>query len=397
MKIALITTLDPSELRPPAGLLPYMLSAFEENGAQVDLIGHFTLRRSLASRCKRTIYRRFLRRVYSAERDTALLSDQGERIGRYLQNTEYDVVLSILAVGSQPVAYVDCPQPIFIWSDCTFASAIKRHPSLRNVCAETERDGRRNEREAIRRATTIVYTSDWAAESAARQYSDGAGKLAVVPMGGNIDTQITRLELTGIIASRGSDVCRLVLVGTDWLIKGCDTAVEAAAILNQNGVATELDIIGCESPRETPEYEWLRAHGFVSKRSDSKQDSMEALLAEAHFMILPSRCDCTPHVIGEACAFGVPCITSDVGGIPTLIRDGRNGMTLPQGSSPSDYAKVIKDLFLDRERYVKLAVSAFDEYENRLNWRAACRDMLDIMQSESDIKISERRMATAGL
>ena len=397
MKIALVTTLDPNELRPPAGLLPYMLSAFEANGAQVDLIGHFTLRRSLASRCKGTIYRRLLRRVYSAERDAALLSEQGERIGRYLKNAEYDVVLSIYSLGSQPVAYVDCPQPIFIWSDCTFASALETHLSLRNVCAETERDGRRNEREAIRRATTIVYTSDWAAASAARQYPDSAGKLAVVPMGGNIDTQITRRELTRIIASRGSDVCRLVLVGTRWQIKGCDIAVEAAAILNQDGLATELDIIGCDSPRGIPEYEWLRVHGFVSKRSESKEDSMESMLAQSHFMILPSRDDYSPHVIGEACAFGVPCITSDVGGIPTLVRDGRNGVKLPEGSSPSDYAKVIKDLFLDRDGYCKLAVSAFDEYETRLNWRVACRDMLTIMRSASESRDRERRMATAAL
>ena len=48
---------------------------------------------------------------------------------------------------------------------------------------------------------------------------------------------------------RGTDICRLLFLGVDWHRKGGDIALAVAELLNQKGIRTELDIVGCNTPR----------------------------------------------------------------------------------------------------------------------------------------------------
>ena len=51
--------------------------------------------------------------------------------------------------------------------------------------------------------------------------------------------------------------------------------------------------------------------------------------ADADVLALPSSSEGTPRVLMEARAFGCPVIASDVGGIPTSISDGHDGLLAP--------------------------------------------------------------------
>lgn len=84
-------------------------------------------------------------------------------------------------------------------------------------------------------------------------------------------------------------------------------------------------------------------------------------------------------VFGEANSFGLPCLTTDVGGIPTLIKNDLNGKTFSLQSGASDYCDYILDLFANFSRYQELALSSFQEYEARLNWSVAVKTVQQIM------------------
>ena len=92
------------------------------------------------------------------------------------------------------------------------------------------------------------------------------------------------------------------------------------------------------------------------------------LIAESHFLILPSRAEAFGIVFCEAASFGVPSLATRAGGIPTAVRDGGNGKTFPLGTPPAEYAAFIRQHFADYASYEALARSAFREYETRLNW-----------------------------
>lgn len=102
-------------------------------------------------------------------------------------------------------------------------------------------------------------------------------------------------------------------------------------------------------------------------------------MAEAHFLILPTRADCATMVFAEANAFGVPCLSTEVGGTGTLIRNGVNGQLFDPAAPARVWRDYILDLWSDSERYTELALSSFDEFAGRLNWRTACSAVADML------------------
>ena len=73
-------------------------------------------------------------------------------------------------------------------------------------------------------------------------------------------------------------------------------------------------------------------------------------------------------VIGEANAFGVPAVVTDVGGIPTMMDHGRNGFMLPLSATAEEFAAVIAKAYRDRAQYAQLVRSSRAVYDTRLNW-----------------------------
>jgi glycosyltransferase involved in cell wall biosynthesis len=73
-------------------------------------------------------------------------------------------------------------------------------------------------------------------------------------------------------------------------------------------------------------------------------------------------------VLCEANAFGLPVFTTDVGGIPTIAKNGKNGYMLPLSATGEDYANLIIEKLSDPTHYHNLVQSSRKEYDSRLNW-----------------------------
>jgi len=61
-----------------------------------------------------------------------------------------------------------------------------------------------------------------------------------------------------------------------------------------------------------------------------------------------------PNVIQEALALGTPVVSTDVTGIPEVVRDGETGMTVPQRDPPA-LAAALKALLQESSLRVRLA------------------------------------------
>jgi glycosyltransferase involved in cell wall biosynthesis len=245
------------------------------------------------------------------------------------------------------------------------------YPEYSKFSSETLRGGNRAERSALERCRLAIYTSDWAAEGAVRHYGVDPSKVRVVPLGANIAREPTSDDVARAIRGRSRRPWRLLFVGRDWKRKGGEVAVEVTVALNEAGFPARLTVVGCEprlGDRARPHVEAL---GRLDTDRSSQRESLLTLLARSHFMILPTLADCTPVAISEANAFGVPCLTTAVGGIPTVLRDGVNGKLFPAATPAREYVAFITEVLTAPERYRALANSSFAEYEARLNWRVA--------------------------
>lgn len=312
-------------------------------------------------------------REYLPEREPRLAQSFARQAAERVRALEPDVVLS---TGSIPVAYLDCPQPLVLWSDATFAALHEFHPA---ADARSVRNGHQLEQRALDRAACAVFSSDWAARSAIERYGTAPEKVHVVPFGANLPSAPAREELRPLLAGRSEGGCRLLLIGVDWEKKGAERAVALVETLRGEGVAATLTVVGCNAPpgRELPDY--VDVAGYVSKADPQGVQRIDTLLREAHFLVHPTESDCTPVVLSEAASRALPAIATSLGGIRSVIRDGVTGRSVPLESFVAEAAEFVLGALPGSSRYEALALAAYDEYERRLNWTTGGRRVRDLI------------------
>lgn len=367
MKIAYVTSYDASDVKQWSGLGYHIAGALRGAGLDLGEVGPLTTASSRLLTLKKLAYRGLGGRRHMINREPSVARGYASQITQRLDRS-VDVVFS---PGSIPVSYLECRQPIAVWTDATFASVVDFYDVFTHLSAETIRNGNRLEKAALDKSRLVIYSSDWAARSAVEHYAIDAGKVAVVPFGANIDVTFSAEEIGALIDSRPTTLCKLLFLGVDWERKGGPIACEVARLLNEAGLPTTLTIVGCK-PKLAADYaDCTHVVGPISKASAAGRERLRGLLAGSHFLILPSRADCTPVVFSEANAFAVPCLTSGVGGIPSIVLDGINGYRFPAKNEAAGYAARIESLMGRYPDYRELAISSYAQYRDRLNWTVA--------------------------
>lgn len=302
------------------------------------------------------------------DREPFVLRGYARQAANLLAGLDADIVFS---PSTLPVAHLECRQPIFFWTDATFAGLLGFYLNRGVIADSSIRDAHCAERAALERCTLAIYSSEWAAQSAIHHYGIDSSKVKVAPFGANLYSQRTYAEVNELIAGRPVDHCRLLFVGMDWARKGGDIAFAVAKRLNDEGFPTELTVVGCEPKINGTPPPFVRPVGYLNKMTVEGCARLERLYGESHFLILPSRAETYGLVLAEACAFGLPCIASNVGGIPTILHDGKNGKAFATETRIDEYCSYISGLMIHRPEYEELCRSSFNEYERRLNWRVA--------------------------
>jgi glycosyltransferase involved in cell wall biosynthesis len=220
------------------------------------------------------------------------------------------------------------------------------------------------ERRVLERAALVVYPSEWAAASARDDYNISAEKIHVIPYGACFDRVPSHTVAT---APRATDICRLLFVATEWDRKGGGIAHEALRELRRSGINAELVVVGCEPPKGV-DRDHLRVFRHLDKENGAEQERLSQFYLASHFLLLPTRAECTARVLSEASAHGTPSIATDTGGVSGAITSGQNGYLLPITADASAYAALIAALFKDQARHRALVTSSRRLYETRLNW-----------------------------
>jgi glycosyltransferase involved in cell wall biosynthesis len=368
MKVAYVTTYDARDVRHWSGLGYHIARSLEGQGMQLDYIGPLRETWPVYFKVKHALVKYILRKGYTREREPAIVRAYARQVERRLEPSDARIVLG---PGSIPLSLVSCRQPIVFWADATFAGLLNFYPGYSSLSRGSVRNGLAMEAEAMRRCALAIFASRWAADSAVRAYSIDPAKVKVVPFGANLAEAPPPEQVWAAVEARPTDRCTLLFIGVDWERKGGDVAVEVGRLLNEAAVATELVIVGTSPPARVTLPAFARVTGFIDKSTAEGRAKLAGLLGSAHFLLMPSRAEAYGLAPAEANAYGVPALTSDSGGLTTVIREGANGFALPVEAGAGEYARRILELLRYRERYRALCRSARGEYEGRLNWTVA--------------------------
>lgn len=148
--------------------------------------------------------------------------------------------------------------------------------------------------------------------------------------------------------------------------KGIDILIHAFAIVYKNNTDVILEIVGKGNEEDNIRKmiqdagleKAVKMHGYFNRYDESIK-----FISEAYCLVVPSRIDNFPTVILEAFASGTPVIASNVGGIPDMIENNREGLLVEPGSIDelaSSIQKIVEDVPL-RESMATQARNTFSE------------------------------------
>lgn len=374
MIITYVTNFPSTDIKHWSGTVHFMATNLAKY-SNVDYITGLQEDWTFSLKAKNKLYGR--NKIYRADRSPEFGKSYARQISEQLNPTT-DILFSH---SSTLMSYLKTNKHKVIYTDATFASMINYYDYFSNLSQQYIKEGNQMEQLSLDSSSLAIYSSQWAADSAIKDYNADRDKVRIVPFGANISTQkISLEEIKDILKKRRTDVCKILFLGVDWFRKGGDIAIDAVRYLNEElRQPAELHIVGIDDlPVENlPPY--IINHGRISKATPEGMKKVEDLILQSHFLFIPSRADCTPIVFSEAMSYGVPCVSAATGGIPSIVNQS-NGIILSPQVEPKDYAQQIYKTFEDKSYYNELALSAYHDFESRLNWDTAMKTIVSYMK-----------------
>lgn len=182
-------------------------------------------------------------------------------------------------------------------------------------------------RRAFEHAIALVTWCRWAKESLINDYGIAEEKVTVIAPG------VDLAQWPGHWArerARDAETRKphLLFVGGDFERKGGNVLLECFHQYLQD--SCELSIV-TQSP-VAPERN-LHIYHNVAPNSDT----LLRLYAQADVFVFPTLADCAPLAVPEAMAAALPIVTTRVGAIPEMVRDGEEGLLVERGSAEQLY------------------------------------------------------------
>ena len=224
--------------------------------------------------------------------------------------------------------------------------------------ARTERWKKLVNTRCYQRAAHVVAWSSWTRDGLVAEYGIDHDSISVIAPGVDVE----RWRRRDVVPD--ASPVQILFVGGDLERKGGRLLLEAAAILRADpGVpAFQLHLV-TRTPVDDPD---------VIVHADMTPNSPEliALYHRSHVFCLPTFGDCLPMVLSEAGVAEMALVSTDVGAISEIVRDGSTGLLIPPGDLDA-LVGALKRLIIDPDLRRALGGQARDlvmrEYDARIN------------------------------
>lgn len=222
-------------------------------------------------------------------------------------------------------------------------------------------------RATLRRAASLVLPSGFLLEVFARYGMPGRIVANIVDLERFRPREVPRRSVDGplLIAARNLEA-----------IYGNDTVLRAFALLSESWPGARLSIAGSgpEAAALAALAQELGVADRVRFTGRLDRDQMAALYRDADLMLNASRVDNMPNALLEALASGLVVVTSDVGGIPFIVRQRQTAMLVPP-DDPQAMAKAAHEVLADASLHAALVAAGRDEVQ-RYRWSSVRAELL---------------------
>lgn len=171
-------------------------------------------------------------------------------------------------------------------------------------------------------------------------------------------------------------------------IKGMDLVIPAFAEIHRDFPGTSLIVVGDGSLRESMETETnaLGLSDSVSFMGRQPQDRLQDFYDKIDILLMPSRSEGFGLTAVEGMARGCVLVAADTGGLPEVIRNGKEGY-LHRPEDLKDLSDKIKDLIKNRNiltTFSKAALQRAKDFTSE-NYNARIRALYNLLTNRSTL------------
>lgn len=262
----------------------------------------------------------------------------------------FDVALQIFGMFS--VAGYGFPVALYL--DNTMAMTMRHYPQWNPMSAHERREWLALEREAYHAADVIFTMAEAIRQSVIHDYGCPAHKVITVGAGTNFAPNPEVKQDYG----QGT----ALFVAFEFERNGGPQLLEAWRRVRAQLPDAQLQIVGPRLnvvPAGEPGVEWL---GQVRDR-----ERLHTLFHEATLFTLPSVFNPFPHVLREAMAVGLPCVSTAHGAIPEIVTDGVTGTLVPVGDVEA-LAEALTELLANPDLARRLGTAGRQVVSGGMSW-----------------------------
>ncbi|MFH1210772.1 MAG: glycosyltransferase family 4 protein [archaeon] len=212
--------------------------------------------------------------------------------------------------------------------------------------------GRLFEIKGLRKMKHIITPSEYIKKSLIKNYDLSESKITTVYYGIKQNKEHTLRKKFNY---------NVILVGNNFQTKGISTLIRVAKSLKKEFPMAKYTIVG-DDKRVLPYMKKLTEKEGVAEKfiftGHVPNTELKEKYKEADIFILPSTIEGFGMVFLEAMNYGLPVIGSNVGGIPEIIDDGKNGF-LVDPENPKEIAEKIRIIFEDEALRNKISENAY--------------------------------------
>src|SRR5438477_5680721 len=206
IKIALLTayTLQNRKQSSWGGTVDRIALALQKHCGDVYYIGEVHSKKKLIGKVIHKTTRLLFKKNFAFNHTFSVAKEYAKVVAPRLIRQSFDVIVAP-GCGTE-IAFLETDTPIVYLSDATFALLHNYYPQYSNLLKRSAYETNTLEGLAIKKAHALIYTSEWAAQSAIEDYHAEKQNIYVIPFGANFDTPPSKERVQ---AKEKSDLCRL--------------------------------------------------------------------------------------------------------------------------------------------------------------------------------------------
>ncbi len=219
------------------------------------------------------------------------------------------------------------------------------------------------EREVYQHATLVFTTAEFTSQSLVEDYGIPEKRIHCVHSGVNVDVP------NGIVF-RDYSKKNILFVGVDWERKGGPDLVETFYRLVKQVPETRLTIVGCAPQLNHPN---INVVGRIALQE------MPRYYQSASVFCLPSSLEPSASALTEAAAFGLPVVSTRIGGTPQRVIHGETGYLVEPGDQQGLEAALLA-LLNDPERCKQFGERGRQMVREKFSWEIVGQKICDHIQ-----------------